>query len=80
MLRLDVGSSYEEADTLHDIFSLIIPPAYGLFGCDEVITKVPIYAVERSAAAERFGFVKTDSCLKDKNGIYTYFGYRKVHR
>ena len=36
--------------------------------------KVPVYAVERAAAAEAFGFEKTDSLLVAKDGV-AFNGY-----
>ena len=45
-----------------------------MFDCKQVATKVPIYAVERAAAAKAFGFEKTDSLLVAKDGV-SYNGY-----
>lgn len=69
VLRLDVGSSYEKEEVLKDIFSLIIPPAFEMFGCTQVATKIPVYAVERTAAAKTFGFEKTNELLVAKDGV-----------
>jgi RimJ/RimL family protein N-acetyltransferase len=74
VLRLDVGSAYEKAEALKDIMSLIVPPIFEMFDCKQVVTKVPIYAVERKAAAEAFGFEKTDSLLLAKDGV-AFNGY-----
>ncbi len=68
ILRLDLKSELEYRDCIKDILSVIIPPAYELFGCDEIATKGPIYAVERIAALEELGFEKTDELLIDKEG------------
>lgn len=66
ILRLDVASSYEKAEVLKEIMSLIIPHSFGMFDCNQVATKVPLYAVERAAAAQAFGFEKTDKLLVAK--------------
>ena len=74
ILRLDVGSSYEKAEVLKEIMSLIIPHAFEMFDCNQVATKIPIYAVERAVAAQAFGFEKTGNLLVAKNGI-AFNGY-----
>ena len=74
VLRLDVGSSYERADVLKEIMALIVPQIFEMFDCNQVATKVPIYAVERAAAAKTFGFEKTDEFLVAKDGV-AFNGY-----
>ena len=74
ILRVDVRSDYEREDMLYDIVTLIAPHIYEMLGCDGIITKVPIYAVERMNAVRRAGFVKSDALLTGKTG-YAYDGY-----
>ncbi len=74
ILRLDVRSDYETEDALYDITALITPHLSELLGCDDVITKVPIYAVERTKAMQRAGFTKSEEYLIGKNG-FAYDGY-----
>lgn len=74
VLRLDVGSTYEKADTLEEIMSLIIPHIPEMFDCKQVVTKVPVYAIERISAASAFGFEKTDALLVAKDGV-AFNGY-----
>lgn len=74
ILRIDVGSKYETADVLHGVAALITPRMPELLGCQGVLTKAPIYAVERIAALQRAGFVKAEQHLIGKNG-YAYDGY-----
>ena len=74
VLRLDVGSGYEKAGVLQEIMSLIVPHIFEMFDCKQVVTKVPIYAVERAAAAQAFGFEKTDALLVAKDGV-SFNGY-----
>ena len=54
--------------------SLIIPLAFEMFYCKQLATKIPLYAVERTAAAQTFGFEKTDKLLVAKDGV-AFNGY-----
>ncbi len=74
ILRVDVRSDYEQEDVLYDIFSLITPKLEELLGCNGVITKAPIYAVERIKAIQKAGFMKSQQLLIGKTG-YAYDGY-----
>ena len=74
VLRLDLGSSYEKSEIIKEILSIIVTPAYALFDCHEVISKVPIYAVERSEAFQAYGFRKSENYLVGATG-YAYDGY-----
>ena len=80
LIRLDLGSAYEKSEIIREILSLIIPPAYELFECDEIISKVPLYAVERADGFRSFGFTKTDTCLIGGNDGYAYNGYWKISK
>lgn len=74
ILRVDVGSDYEKEDLLFSIISLITPCLPEMLGGEGIITKVPIYAVERIKAIEKAGFSKSEDYLIGKNG-YAYDGY-----
>ena len=74
ILRVDVGSDYEKEDYLYDIFSLITPKIEEMLGCKGVLTKAPIYAVDRMKAIQKAGFTKSEHLLIGKNG-YPYDGY-----
>ena len=74
ILRVDVRSDYEQEDALYDIFSFIMPKLEELLGCKGVLTKAPIYAVERMKEIQRLGFVKSEHLLIGKTG-YAYDGY-----
>ena len=54
VLRLDLKSKFETAEVIQSIAGLIVPPAYELFDTDKIITKIPLYAIERQAAFEKF--------------------------
>ena len=74
VLRVDVRSDYEEETALYDIFTLVTPNLDDMLGCKGVLTKAPIYAVERIKAIQRVGFTKSGHLLIGKNG-YAYDGY-----
>ncbi len=74
VLRIDVRSDYEQEEALTCIGSLIVPNAFGLFNCTKLITKAPIYAVERIKAIQKLGFRKSPHLLIGKDG-YPYSGY-----
>ena len=63
LLRLDLRSDYENADSIREILSLIVPPAFDLFGCNMIATKIPPFAVPRKTAAEAFGFTASEEKL-----------------
>ena len=75
VLRLDVKSDYEQAAMIAEIAGVIVPPAYSLFATDRIITKVPLYAVERMAAFEKMGFKKSEEFLYGPAGGYAYKDY-----
>ena len=80
VLRLDVKSEYEKSDCLYKILDVIVPPAYELFDCREIISKVPMYAVERADAFEKYGFSKTDRLLIGSNDNYGYNCYWAIEK
>ena len=80
VLRLDLKSEFETADTITAIMRMILPDAFDLFDCDEIITKVPIYAIERIRAAQEIGFAKTDRLLIGTMDGYAYKDYWVIHR
>ncbi len=74
ILRVDVGSDYEQKDALYSIFSLITPKVEELLGCKGVITKAAIYTVERIQAIKDIGFTQSRDYLIGNTG-YAYDGY-----
>lgn len=74
ILRVDVRSDYEQEDALYHIFSLITTEIEEMLGCKGVLTKAPIYAVERIKAIQRVGFTKSEHLLIGHTG-YAYDGY-----
>lgn len=77
ILRVDVSSAYENKDDLSSIFRLIVPASFELLECSVIITKIPVYAVERAEAALSCGVEKTDILLTGHDG-YKYNGYWKI--
>lgn len=63
LLRLDLRSDYETADSIREILSLIVPPAFDLFGCKMIATKIPPFAASRKAATEACGFTACEEKL-----------------
>lgn len=63
ILRLDLRSDYEHAEAIFDILSLIVQPAFELFECQKMATKVPPFASERRTAVEKLGFTKSEERL-----------------
>ena len=80
VLRFDINSEYETTDSISEVMGLIVPDAFDLFECDEIITKVPIYAVERIEAVKRIGFEKTDRLLIGTVDGYAYKDYWSIKR
>lgn len=74
ILRIDVRSDYEKEEVLYDIAELITPHLSEMLGCNGIITKAPIYAVERIKAIQKAGFTKSEHLLIGKNG-HAYDGY-----
>lgn len=70
ILRLDVGSDYEEEELLSGILSVILEPAYELFSCNAIATKAAVYAVERIAALKKAGFEKSGEVLIGQEQTY----------
>lgn len=60
LLRLDIRSDYEKASTIKNILTLIVPPAYNMFYCDIIATKVISKAKERYAAMTELEFERTE--------------------
>ena len=79
VLRVDVGSAYENTDDLAGVLALIVPPSFDGFDCDEIITKSPAYAVDRVAALQRLGFTPAQHTLVGEGGR-EYGDYWSVHR
>ena len=80
LLRLDLRSDYERTDAIREILSLIVPPAFELFGCRMVATKIPRAAVQRKAAAEQLGFTLSQEKLIGGDDGKAYTDYFVLHQ
>ena len=80
VLRLDLKSEYEITEIIKAILKLIIRPAYELFDCAAIITKVPNYAIERLLAVSDIGFIKSDNLLVGTHDGYSYKDYWIIHK
>jgi len=74
ILRIDVRSDYEKESVLSELIALIAPCMPELLGCTGILTKAPIYAVERIHALLNTGFSKSEHLLIGKTG-FAYDGY-----
>lgn len=74
LLRLDLRSDHEHEEGIHEILSLIVPPAYDLFHCQMIATKVIPSAARRKEAVEKLGFKSTGEALIGHDGT-RYFDY-----
>lgn len=63
LLRLDLRSDYEQETVISEILSLILLPAFELFHCQMIATKVPSFAAQRKRAMTQFGFTDTEHTL-----------------
>ncbi len=60
ILRVDVASLWEKAEVLSGLVALLLPKMYDWFDCTALMTKAPVYAVERIRALQANGFVPGD--------------------
>lgn len=68
LLRLDLRSDYEKAESIYEILSLIVPPAYELFHCQMFATKAVPSATQRREALEKLGFSAAKEALVGDDG------------
>lgn len=68
LLRLDLRSDYETADSIEKILSPILAPTFKLFHCNKIATKAIPEAKERIAALEALGFSLSDKKLIGHDG------------
>lgn len=72
ILRIDLGTKYEQAEAIEDILNLVSVPFMTWFGCSKIATKAPIYAVERRAALANAGYVAKHHPLIGHDGTCYY--------
>lgn len=69
LLRLDIRSDYEREEEIVKIVSSILEPAFELFRCDKIATKVIPKAAERIKALRKLGFVTSEEKVVGHDGI-----------
>lgn len=79
LLRLDLNSSYEKADKITDILSIILSPTYKYFHCNKIATKAIPQAKERISALNSLGFSLSDKKLIGHDGT-EYTNYFVLHK
>ncbi len=79
LLRLDLRSDYEYSDKITEILSLILMPAFDLFECKMIATKVPEFAAERKNAVDKMGFVLSEEVLVGGHNGKVYTDYYVLH-
>ncbi len=75
LLRLDLRSDYEHKENIFEILSLITLPAFELFDCQMIATKVPDFAYERKMAVEQLGFTESKEKLIGGHDQKIYTNY-----
>ena len=80
LFRLDLHSDSEKSDTIEEISGLIIESAYSLFDTNRIITKIPLYAIERQTAFAKLGFTKSEELLIGTMDNYAYKDYWEKKR
>lgn len=75
VLRLDLRNDYERQKMITGILAVILEPAYELFDCTAIITKAPIYMIERLEALRKAGFEKSEEPLRGGHDGKLYYDY-----
>lgn len=75
ILRLDLRSDYENADSIFEIVSIVTSATYDLFHCNRIATKAAPFAKERIHALKRMGFRQSVDMLVGHDGT-KYGNYR----
>jgi len=79
LLRLDLRSDYERENSIREILSLIVPPAFALFSCRMIATKIPPFATRRRTAAEQLGFAASGEKMIGGEDHKVYMDYFVLH-
>ncbi|MBE6753426.1 MAG: GNAT family N-acetyltransferase [Ruminococcaceae bacterium] len=78
LLRLDLHSTYERAEEIGEILSIILEPAYELFDCTMVATKAIPAAAERRTALAKLGFAESVHKLVGHDGTEYDCYYERI--
>ena len=70
LLRIDLSSHYEKKEFIEEILKLVTDPFFEWFSCKNIITKAPLYAVERISALKACEYALSDVPLKGAYRLY----------
>lgn len=68
VLRMDVLSRKEFEDVFDELLRTMLPGLHDMFGCREIVTKAPRFAIQRQTALRWHGFVPLEKPLEGKDG------------
>lgn len=80
LLRLDLRSDHEEEAVISEILSLILAPAFELFDCQMIATKVPPLARARKSALTKYGFTDSEQKLMGGHDHKCYGDYSVLQK
>lgn len=75
LLRLDLRSDEEKAETIEAILEVCLESFYKWFDCRKIATKAALYAVERREALKKLGFESCEEPLIGKHQSISYYDY-----
>ena len=77
VLRIDILSMHEFVDIFHELLETILEPMHEHFGCAEILTKAPRFALQRKEALEMHGFRPTRPLIGEGGREYgDYWSHR----
>jgi len=77
VLRIDILSMHEFVDIFHELLETILEPMHEHFGCAEILTKAPRFALQRKEALEMHGFRPTRPLIGEDGREYgDYWSHR----
>lgn len=79
LLRLDLRSDYENFSCISEILTLILMPAFEMFACKMIATKINFTALERKKAMKAVGFAACAEKLIGHDGT-SYTDYYVFQR
>lgn len=68
LLRLDLRSDYETAESIREILSILVPDSFELFDCKRIATKIPPCAKVRVKTLSELGFRYSEALLYGHGG------------
>lgn len=78
ILRLDLRSDFEKTHVIESIINLLLPNIFTICHSNDIVTKIPNFALARKAAFTALGFVTTTEKLIGFDGT-SYDNYYILH-